>query len=201
MAIILGIDPGSRITGYGVINQNGRHLEYLGSGAIRTKADDLPTRLKRIYAGVTEVITQFQPEMFAIEQVFMSKNADSALKLGQARGTAIVAAVNQDLPVFEYAARLVKQTVVGKGSAEKEQVQDMVTRMLKLSATPQADAADALAIAITHAHSIQHSMVVAKQTQAKGMQTKAKNPLSEQQEILDLMKKTRYSRGRFRLKG
>ncbi len=192
MAIILGIDPGSRVTGYGVIRQTGRHLEYLGSGAIRTKVDDLPTRLKYIYAGVSEIIIQFQPEMFVIEQVFMSKNADSALKLGQARGTAIVAAVNHDLPVFEYAARLVKQTVVGKGSADKVQVQDMVTRILKLSATPQADAADALAIAITHAHSIQHSLTVAKQTKQKVG--------SEKEEILALMK-TRYSRGRFRLKG
>ena len=130
--------------------------------------------------------------MFAIEQVFMAKNADSALKLGQARGTAIVAAVNHDLPVFEYAARLVKQTVVGIGSADKIQVQDMVMRMLQLSAKPQADAADALAIAITHAHSIQHSLVVAKQSSQKVS--------SEKEQILALMK-TRYSRGRFRLKG
>ncbi|HDL5243225.1 TPA: crossover junction endodeoxyribonuclease RuvC [Mannheimia haemolytica] len=192
MAIILGIDPGSRVTGYGVIRQNGRQLEYLGSGAIRTTAEDLPTRLKRIYAGVSEIITQFQPNMFAIEQVFMAKNPDSALKLGQARGAAIVAAVNHDLPVFEYAARLVKQTVTGIGSADKVQVQDMVTRMLKLSAKPQADAADALAIAITHAHSIQHSLIVAKQSQ--------QNVSSEKEQILALMK-TRYSRGRFRLKG
>lgn len=104
MAIILGIDPGSRVTGYGVIRQVGRQLSYLGSGCIRMKVDDLPSRLKLIYAGVTEIITQFQPDYFAIEQVFMAKNADSALKLGQARGVAIVAATNQDLPVFEYAA-------------------------------------------------------------------------------------------------
>ena len=130
MSIILGIDPGSRITGYGVIRQVGRQLTYLGSGCIRTKVDDLPSRLKLIYAGVTEIITQFQPDYFAIEQVFMAKNADSALKLGQARGVAIVAATNQDLPVFEYAARQVKQTVVGIGSAEKSQVQHMV-RTLK----------------------------------------------------------------------
>lgn len=192
MAIILGIDPGSRVTGYGVIRQNGRQLEYLGSGAIRTAVEDLPTRLKRIYAGVTEIITQFQPDMFAIEQVFMAKNADSALKLGQARGTAIVAAVNHDLPVFEYAARLVKQTVVGIGSADKVQVQDMVTRILQLSAQPQADAADALAIAITHAHSIQHSLTVAKQS--------SQAVASEKEQVLALLK-TRYSRGRFRLKG
>ena len=154
MSIILGIDPGSRITGYGVIRQVGRQLSYLGSGCIRTKVDDLPSRLKLIYAGVTEIITQFQPDYFAIEQVFMAKNADSALKLGQARGVAIVAATNQDLPVFEYAARQVKQTVVGIGSAEKSQVQHMVRTLLN----PQADAADALAIAITHCHVSQNAM-------------------------------------------
>ena len=148
MAIILGIDPGSRVTGYGVIRQVGRQLSYLGSGCIRTKVDDLPSRLKLIYAGVTEII----------EQVFMAKNADSALKLGQARGVAIVAAVNQELPVFEYAARQVKQTVVGIGSAEKSQVQHMVRTLLKLPANPQADAADALAIAITHCHVSQNAM-------------------------------------------
>ncbi|TCP95973.1 Holliday junction endonuclease RuvC [Cricetibacter osteomyelitidis] len=189
MAIILGIDPGSRVTGYGVIRQSGRRLEYLGSGAIRTQVEDLPTRLKRVYAGVTEIITQFQPEMFAIEQVFMAKNADSALKLGQARGTAIVAAANQGVPVFEYAARLVKQTVVGIGSADKKQVQHMVTKILNLSAEPQADAADALAIAITHAHNIQHSLHVI--TSAKSTET---------QEKMTALLKTRYSRGRFRLK-
>ena len=136
MAIILGIDPGSRVTGYGVIRQVGRQLSYLGSGCIRTKVDDLPSRLKLIYAGVTEIITQFQPDYFAIEQVFMAKNADSALKLAQARGVAIVAATNQDLPVFEYAARQVKQTVVGIGSAEKSQVQHMVRTLLKLRGQP-----------------------------------------------------------------
>ncbi|MDU2998496.1 MAG: crossover junction endodeoxyribonuclease RuvC [Klebsiella pneumoniae] len=149
MAIILGIDPGSRVTGYGVIRQVGRQLSYLGSGCIRTKVDDLPSRLKLIYAGVTEIITQFQPDYFAIEQVFMAKNADSALKLGQARGVAIVAATNQALPVFEYAARQVKQTVVGIGSAEK-------------SANPQADAADALAIAITHCHVSQNAAQISE---------------------------------------
>lgn len=152
MTIILGIDPGSRITGYGVIRQQGRKLEYLGSGCIRTAVDDLPSRLKLIYAGVTEIITQFRPDVFAIEQVFMAKNADSALKLGQARGAAIVAAVNCDLQVFEYAARQVKQTIVGTGAAEKAQVQHMVKALLKLPASPQADAADALGVAITHAH-------------------------------------------------
>lgn len=158
MAIILGIDPGSRITGYGIIRQTGRQLSYLGSGCIRTVVDDMPGRLKLIYAGVSEIITQFQPDFFAIESVFMAKNADSALKLGQARGAAIVAAVNQDLPVFEYAARQVKQTVVGTGAAEKTQVQHMVRSILKLPANPQADAADALAIAITHCHMSQNAV-------------------------------------------
>ncbi|WP_440864372.1 crossover junction endodeoxyribonuclease RuvC [Symbiopectobacterium purcellii] len=152
MTLILGIDPGSRITGYGIIRQQGRQLSYVGSGCIRTGVDDLPTRLKLIYAGVSEIITQFQPDCLAIEQVFMAKNADSALKLGQARGVAIVAGVNRGLPIFEYAARQVKQTVVGTGAAEKSQVQHMVRTLLKLSANPQADAADALAIAITHCH-------------------------------------------------
>ena len=158
MAIILGIDPGSRITGYGIIRQTGRQLSYLGSGCIRTVVDDMPGRLKLIYAGVSEIITQFQPDFFAIESVFMAKNADSALKLGQARGAAIVAAVNHDLPVFEYAARQVKQTVVGTGAAEKSQVQHMVRSLLKLPANPQADAADALAIAITHCHMSQNAI-------------------------------------------
>lgn len=152
MAIILGIDPGSRVTGYGVIRQQGRQLLYMGSGCIRTQVDDLPSRLQRIYAGVSEIITQYQPDVLSIEQVFMAKNADSALKLGQARGVAIVAAANQNIPVFEYAARQVKQTVVGTGAAEKSQVQHMVKSILKLSASPQSDAADALAIAITYCH-------------------------------------------------
>lgn len=158
MTIILGIDPGSRLTGYGVIRQAGRQLTYIGSGCIRTGVDDLPTRLKHIYTGVCEIILQFQPNMFAIEQVFMARNADSALKLGQARGAAIVAAVNYNLPVFEYAARLVKQSVVGTGAADKKQIQHMVKLLLKLPASPQADAADALAIAITHSHICQHTI-------------------------------------------
>ncbi|UJF18630.1 crossover junction endodeoxyribonuclease RuvC [Vibrio sp. SS-MA-C1-2] len=161
MSIILGIDPGSRITGYGIIRQQGRQLIYLGSGCIRTSSKDLPGRLKEIYAGVSEVITQFQPNVFGIEQVFMSKNADSALKLGQARGSAIVAAVNADLPVHEYAARLIKQAVVGTGGADKVQVQQMVMSILKLETKPQIDASDALAVAICHAHTHQSLIAMA----------------------------------------
>lgn len=152
MAIILGIDPGSRITGFGVINAVGHKLEYIASGCIRMTELELPEKLGQIFEGVTELINLHQPQEFAIEQVFMGKNADSALKLGQARGVAIVAAVQQGLPVAEYAARAVKQAVVGRGGAEKEQVQHMVQAILKLPGKPQADAADALAIAITHAH-------------------------------------------------
>lgn len=162
MAIILGIDPGSRITGYGVIRQQGRQLQYLGSGCIRMQGKELPGRLKQIYAGVSELIIQFKPDEFCIEQVFMSKNADSALKLGHARGSAIVAAVNQDLPVYEYAARLIKQTVTGSGGAEKTQVQAMVMDMLKLQSKPQIDASDALAVAICHAHTNRYLASLAK---------------------------------------
>ena len=150
--LILGIDPGSRVTGYGVINAVGSRNEYVASGCIRIKGDELPDRLNQVFDGVTEVIHQFSPQEMAIEQVFMARNADSALKLGQARGVAIVASTQQSLPVFEYAARAVKQAVVGKGAADKVQVQHMVAQILKLPGLPQADAADALAIALCHAH-------------------------------------------------
>lgn len=156
--IILGIDPGSRITGYGVIQQDGSRLIYLGSGCIKlaraggSTSITLATRLKMIHDGVSELIQQFQPTDFAIEQVFMARNPDSALKLGQARGAAIVAAALAGLSVEEYAARAVKQSVVGTGGADKEQVQHMVKQLLKLPRMPQADAADALAVAICHAH-------------------------------------------------
>jgi crossover junction endodeoxyribonuclease RuvC len=155
MSIILGIDPGSRFTGYGVIKQEGRHFTYLGSGCIKamSSGDDLASRLQTIFAGVSEIILQFKPDLFAIEQVFMAKNPDSALKLGQARGAAIVAATNTGLSIGEYSARQIKQAVVGKGSADKAQVQHMVKSILKLPGMPQEDAADALAVALCHAHS------------------------------------------------
>ena len=160
MPIILGIDPGSRITGYGVIKKEGRKLTYLGSGCIKAcptkKSEDnenFSDRLQTIFAGVSELIIQFQPELFAIEQVFMGVNPGGALKLGQARGAAIVAATNNGLPVSEYSARQIKQSVVGTGAADKAQVQHMVKSILKLPGIPQADAADALAVALCHAHS------------------------------------------------
>lgn len=150
--IILGIDPGSRVTGFGVVKRIGQKVEYVASGCIRTGEGEMAERLRKIFEGVTELINTYQPQQFAIEMAFMGKNADSALKLGQARGTAMVAASLRDLSVAEYAPRAVKQSVVGKGSATKGQVQHMVQYLLKLPGCPQADAADALAIAICHAH-------------------------------------------------
>lgn len=161
MAIIMGIDPGSRKTGFGLINTVGGRCEYITSGVIRVPDVSLPERLKIIFDGVSELIAQYTPEQFAIEQVFMAKNAGSALKLGQARGAAIVAAVNQNIPVHEYEARKVKQAITGTGAADKLQVQHMVKVLLKLPANPQEDAADALAIALCHVNSQQHLIKLA----------------------------------------
>ncbi len=152
MTRILGIDPGSRITGYAVIDDTGQGLKYIGSGCIRIEADYFPDRLKKIFDGVSAVVAEFQPSQMAIEQVFMHRNADSALKLGQARGAAICAGQNQGLAVFEYAARQVKQALVGKGNAEKQQVQHMVKILLGLQGNLQIDASDALGICLCHAH-------------------------------------------------
>lgn len=158
MAVILGIDPGSRKTGFGIINYVSGRSEYLTSGVIRLPAADLPERLRVIYASVTELVLLHCPDQLAIEQVFMARSADSALKLGQARGAAIVACVAQNMAVAEYSARQIKQAVVGTGAADKSQVQHMVKVLLKLPAEPQEDAADALAAALCHAHT-QHSMI------------------------------------------
>lgn len=155
MSIILGIDPGSRITGYGVIECVGRKQHYLGSGCIRTMSDDLPYRLQQIFEGLSEIIKQYQPQELAIERVFLAKNADSALKLGQARGAAIVAGTQAALAVHEYSATQIKSAVVGSGRAKKTQVQHMVKHILSLPASPQEDAADALAVAICHYHTNQ----------------------------------------------
>lgn len=151
MTIIIGIDPGSRLTGYGLIRVEGNQSIYLTSGCIKlTTTDSLLTRLQKIFLGLEQIITQFQPHEAAIEQVFMHENPGAALKLGQARGAAVVAL---KIPVAEYSARQVKQSVVGYGAARKEQVQHMVGRLLNLNEKLQADAADALAIALCHAHS------------------------------------------------
>jgi crossover junction endodeoxyribonuclease RuvC len=149
---ILGIDPGLRVTGYGVLDKDGQQLHYVASGCIRTPDGELPERIKVILDSLREVIEQHRPQQVALEIVFVNVNPQSTLLLGQARGAAICAAVLADLPVAEYTALQVKQAVVGNGHAKKEQVQDMVQRLLKLSGKPSPDAADALACAISHAH-------------------------------------------------
>ena len=150
---ILGIDPGLRITGFGVIEKTGSTLSYVASGCIRTEArTSLPSRLGTIHAGVRELVLQYQPEQSVVEIVFVNVNPQSTLLLGQARGAAITALVAGGLEVAEYTALQVKQAVVGTGAANKEQVQMMVMHMLKLTSKPQIDASDALAIAICHAH-------------------------------------------------
>jgi crossover junction endodeoxyribonuclease RuvC len=149
---ILGIDPGLRITGFGVLDKSGQKLAYVTSGCIKTDQGELATRLKTILDGLAEVIAECRPEQIAIEKVFVNMNPQSTLLLGQARGTAICAAVMHDLPISEYTALQVKQAVVGNGHARKEQVQDMVRRLLQLAGAPSPDAADALACAICHAH-------------------------------------------------
>ncbi|MYA18498.1 MAG: crossover junction endodeoxyribonuclease RuvC [Gammaproteobacteria bacterium] len=150
MTRVLGVDPGSRLTGYGVVDVDGDALRYVTSGCIRTTRGPFTGRLADIYRGVEEVIAAYSPDEFVVEEVFFARNPQSALKLGQARGVAIAAAVRSSLPVSEYAARSVKQAVVGTGNATKAQVQYMVRALLSLSAEPASDAADALAVAICH---------------------------------------------------
>ena len=150
---ILGIDPGLRVTGFGVIDKVGAKLVYVTSGCIKTsESGELPGRLKIILEGIAEVVAGHRPHQAAVEKVFVNVNPQSTLLLGQARGAAISALVIAGLPVAEYTALQVKQAVVGQGKAAKEQVQDMVVRLLRLAGVPSADAADALACAICHAH-------------------------------------------------
>lgn len=153
MTIILGIDPGSRITGYGVIKEVNRKLHYLDSGCIRTSPEGaLSQKLLQIYNGICQLMDEYNPNEVAIEQVFMHQNPNSALKLGHARGVAMVAAASHRVKVSEYSAREVKQSLVGYGAAQKDQVSHMVVNLLTLNKSPQKDAADALAIAICHSH-------------------------------------------------
>ena len=149
---ILGIDPGSRITGYGLIRSSRQHLHFLACGCIKTAGDSFPMRLKTIFDALQAQLQDWPVDEMAIEKVFMSKNADAALKLGQARGAAITAVITRGIAVYEYTANQVKQAVVGKGHADKTQVQHMVKVLLNYSPPLQADAADALAIAICHAN-------------------------------------------------
>jgi crossover junction endodeoxyribonuclease RuvC len=162
MSLILGIDPGSRKTGFGIINSLGARADYITSGVIRIPETALAERLRLIFDSITDIIREYSPQEMAIEQVFMAKSAGSALKLGQARGAAIVAAASQDLPVSEYEARKVKQSVAGTGGADKLQVQFMIKTLLKLPDIPQEDAADALAVALCHANTQQHLIKFAR---------------------------------------
>lgn len=162
MTLIIGIDPGSRLTGYGIIRTDNDKLFFVDAGTIRTDGVDMPIRIAQIFGGISRIVKHYQkyentPMIAAIEEVFMAQNPDSALKLGQARGAALAALTACDLTVSEYTARQIKQAVCGYGAADKEQVTAMVCRLLGLSVVPQADAADGLACAICHAHS-NHSM-------------------------------------------
>lgn len=169
---ILGIDPGLRTTGFGVVDKEGAHLTYVASGTIDTTnlgTGNLPARLKVLFEGIKEVAQRYEPDQSSVEIVFVNVNPQATLLLGQARGACISALVSLDLPVFEYTALQMKQAVVGYGKAEKIQVQEMVKRLLNLPALPGKDAADALGLAISHAnsHHLLSSLVQSDGTQRK----------------------------------
>lgn len=149
---ILGIDPGSQITGVGVITACGTELKYVYSESVRLPKGELPARLEKIYSRLQTIIAQTRPDVVSLEKVFIAKNPQSALVLGHARGAAMLAAVNNQLPVMEYSATEIKKTVVGRGRADKAQVQHMMRVLLGLRTAPEEDASDALAAAVCHAH-------------------------------------------------
>jgi len=165
---ILGIDPGSRITGYGVIELRGRQSVYLGSGCVRVKEESFPERLRAIFDGIGAVVREFAPEEIAVEKVFVQRNVDSALKLGQARGAALCAVMAQSLPIAEYSPAEIKKAVVGRGGADKQQVQHMVKTLLQLVEYPRVDAADALACALCHSHHRQTLIVLPALARRRG---------------------------------
>ena len=170
---ILGIDPGLRTTGYGVIEASGSKLAYVASGAVRIPTgDELPIRLKAILDGLAEVIATYRPDIAVIEKVFVNTNPQSTLLLGQARGAAICALVTANLPVSEYTALQIKQAVAGHGKAQKSAVQEMVRRLLKLSGTPGTDSADALAAAICHTSHIGVQQAAGGQLARLGLKTR-----------------------------
>lgn len=151
---VLGIDPGSHTTGYGLVEKKGSQLIHIDNGCLTTKkTQSLPERLFSIYQGLLKIIETYQPTMVAIEEVFFSKNVSSSLRLGEARGIALLAAQKNQLAIQEYSTRVVKQAITGYGNASKEQIQDMVRRLLKLPQMAQEDASDALALAICHLNS------------------------------------------------
>ena len=167
---ILGLDPGLRITGFGLVDQLGSQLRYVASGCIKTRDGELPGRLKTLLDGVREVIATYQPDVAALEIVFVNVDPQATLLLGQARGACLAALVSKQLPVAEYTALQMKKAVAGHGRAAKSQIQEMVKRLLHLSALPGTDAADALGLAITHAHA---GPAMAKLAAASPLQRKA----------------------------
>lgn len=179
MTLILGIDPGSRKTGFGIINAIGSKAEYVTSGIIRLPTGGLPERLKIIFDSLSEIIQQHNPDEMAIEDIFFARDPRAALKLGQARGAAIVAGVTAGLPVAEYAARSVKQSVVGTGGADKVQVQHMVKHLLKLPSAPAEDAADALAVALCHAQTMRTATSIGGQLRYSKGRLKPVEPAKE----------------------
>ncbi len=170
---ILGIDPGLRCTGFGLITQRGTRLGYVASGVIRTGSGAVPERLAVIHRALDEVISQYRPDIAAVEKVFLNTNPQSTLLLGQARGVALAALVLGDLAVHEYTALQIKKAVTGQGHADKRQIQDMVTRLLALPAPPATDAADALACAICHAHGSGLTTRVRQRTGARVLRLRA----------------------------
>ena len=159
---VLGIDPGTRITGYGIIEKSGSLLAHVENGCLTTRPrDSVPSRLEEIYRGILEVLEKFRPDVVAIEEAFFAKNVATSLRLGESRGVALLAASQKKLPIFEYAPREVKQAITGFGQATKEQVQEMVRRLLKLGEVAQEDASDALAVAICHSNSARLKEMVA----------------------------------------
>ncbi len=170
---ILGIDPGLRTTGFGLVDSLGAELRYVASGTISTtqiEKDQLPARLKVLFDGIREVVARYAPDCASVEIVFVNVNPQSTLLLGQARGAAVSALVSSDLAVAEYTALQMKQAVVGYGRADKTQVQEMVRRLLSLPGLPGADAADALGLAITHAHAAKSMALLAQAKGAGGVQ-------------------------------
>lgn len=183
--LIVGIDPGSRLTGYGIIKTQGDKLIFVDAGVIKTFGSTMPERIGQIFAGIQSIVTHHQkystlPMTGAIEEVFMAQNPDSALKLGQARGAAIAALGACGLEVSEYTARQIKQAVCGYGAADKEQVTQMVCRLLALSVVPKADAADGLACAICHAHASHSLYKILGSSASKTTKKKGRWRLSEE---------------------
>ena len=150
--LVLGLDPGSRVTGYGIIRAHKGQSQYVASGCVRLNDPDMPSRLHTLHTALLQLVAQYEPQIIAIEQVFLKNNVSSLVKLSQARGVLMAAAASCSTEIFEYTPRAIKQAVVGYGAAEKEQVQQMICHILRLSKAPQQDAADALAAAICHIH-------------------------------------------------